>query len=152
MTIIISGFPGIGKTTFVRNHPELDVLDSDSSAFSTSPDFPQNYINHVKDRLGKVDVILLSSHKAVRNALVANNIKHFVVFPAEIDDLDRYAAKAEYLRRYKDRGNSEDFINLVNSNWETWVDDIINTAPSWYALFQGQYLEDVYDYLKETML
>lgn len=56
-------------------------LDSDSSNFSwvkdengnntkeRNPEFPKNYIEHIKSNIGKVDVIFVSSHKVVREAL-----------------------------------------------------------------------------------
>ena len=55
---LISGFPGIGKT-YYKQKSELNVLDSDSSKFSwiekdvRHPDFPQNYIDHIKKNLNK---------------------------------------------------------------------------------------------------
>ena len=62
-TIIISGFPGIGKSHLYDRG--WDALDSDSSHFSwvkdsegkntkeRHPDFPNNYMEHIKNNLGK---------------------------------------------------------------------------------------------------
>lgn len=33
-TLIISGFPGVGKSYFKNNNSKLTILDSDSSNFS----------------------------------------------------------------------------------------------------------------------
>jgi len=110
-TLVISGFPGIGKSHFFRKNKDKVVLDSDSSKFSwiekgiRHPDFPNNYIKYIKENLayinplgvGKADIILVSSHKNVRDALVENDIPFTLVYPSR--DI-----KEEYLQRYKDRG------------------------------------------------
>jgi hypothetical protein len=32
--------------------------------------------------------------------------------------------KEEFIQRYKDRGNDDDFINLVATKWDDWMDEI----------------------------
>src|SRR5260221_12499979 len=66
--VIISGFPGIGKSSLFRRADTLKVLDSDSTSFSWTdetkqkrhPDWPQNYLAHIKDKQNTSDVILVS--------------------------------------------------------------------------------------------
>ena len=74
---IISGFPAIGKS-FLSKQNLIKVLDSDSSTYSwiiengekiRNKNFPNNYLEHIKENIGKVDVILVSSHKDVRQIL-----------------------------------------------------------------------------------
>lgn len=135
-TKIISAFPGTGKTYYHKNHPET-TLDSDSSQFSwwyddkgnkvldedgnqiRNPYFPSNYIKHIISNIGKYEYIFVSSHKEVRDALVANCLLFYLVYP-DYDD------KKIYIERYKQRGSSDDFINLVTSNWEDWIDELEN--------------------------
>lgn len=112
-TKIISAFPGTGKTHFFNNSENIVVLDSDSSYFDKS-NFPQNYIEHIKQYYGKVDYILVSSHIDVRKALIENNIHFIFVYPS-------VELKQEYIARYKKRGSSEDFINLINVKWDEWI-------------------------------
>ena len=67
-TRIISAFPGTGKSYF-HNNSEYSTLDSDSSEFSwiinddgdkvRNPNFPSNYISHIKDNIGKADFIFV---------------------------------------------------------------------------------------------
>lgn len=132
-TIIISAFPGTGKTYFYEKYKNSDikVLDSDSSNFSwikdkngnnttkRNPDFPQNYINHIKENIGKADIIFVSSHDIVRKALYDNGIKYIVAYP----DND---CKDEYLERYRNRGNTEEFINMMNKNWDKFINGMKN--------------------------
>jgi len=56
-TIIISAFPGMGKSYAVEHLPQYKVMDLDSSSFSwlntsegkvRNPLFAQNYIDHLR--------------------------------------------------------------------------------------------------------
>ena len=121
-TRVISAFPGTGKSTYHRAHPDT-TLDSDSSEFSwvgegadkvRNPDFPANYIEHIKENLGKVEFIFVSSHLEVRNALRDNAIFFYLLYP----DVDE---KEEYIKRYTDRGSPASFIELLDIKWKEWL-------------------------------
>lgn len=116
MTKVICGFPGIGKSTVVKESKDhgLKLLDSDSSAFPKDA-FPENYINHIKEKTSDGYTILASSHDSVRNALTEAGIP-FVIFMPHVSALD------EYVRRYRKRGSPESFINTVSSNWRKWLE------------------------------
>lgn len=130
-TRIISAFPGCGKTYCFNkyNGSGMKILDSDSSNFSwikdengnntkeRNPEFPNNYINHIKENIGKVDIIFVSSHKVVRDALKDNDIKYILVYPI-------LASKIQFINRYKGRGNDENFINFISSNWENFIEEM----------------------------
>lgn len=131
-TFVISAFPACGKSYCFNNHQDkFSMLDSDSSEFSwvkdkngnntkeRNPNFPNNYINHIKANIGKADVIFVSSHKVVRDALAENGIKTVIVYPNK-------KLKEEWIRRFKERGNDEKFINFISNNWESFIDDIEN--------------------------
>ncbi len=141
MTTIISGFPGIGKTHY-HNCDGGSTLDSDSSKFSwiedgvRHPDFPQNYIDHIKDNLDKVDFIFVSSHQNVRDALVANELRFVLVFPDP-------GLKEEYIQRYRDRGNEDGFVKLLEENWELFMFGLENQKGcNIIKLKSGEYLSD----------
>ena len=124
-TRIISAFPGTGKTTYFNAHPKT-TLDSDSSEFSwvkdengnntkkRNPNFPQNYIEHIKENIGKYEFIFVSSHKEVREALKENCLHFYLIYPTE-------NRKEEFIKRYKDRNNPNGFIKLLESKWEEWL-------------------------------
>lgn len=152
MTAIISGFPGIGKTHLFETY-NGKIADSDSSGFSwilmakgkriRNPAFPENYIDHIKVKIGKVDIILVSSHKEVRDAMVEAGIKFFLVYP-------RMLLKEEYLLRYIERGSSEEFVNKVEKNWNDWQVDLeAQENCKKVALSGGQYLSDVLYYIQD---
>lgn len=116
-TLLCAAFPGTGKTTMFNKFADSEkiILDSDSSKFSKDQ-FPQNYLQHIKDNIGKVDIICISSHKEVREDLVANGLPFTLIYPDK-------SLKDEYVARYKDRGNSSQFIELVENNWDLWIEE-----------------------------
>ncbi len=136
---IISAFPACGKTTFFNKCKEAEelcymvdkfkVLDSDSSLFSwiydengnktdvRNPEFPSNYINHIKENIETADIIFVSTHKAVRDALREGDIKYYLVYP----DID---LKEEWINRFTNRGNTEEFIKLQTENWEKFIGEL----------------------------
>ena len=135
-TKVISAFPGCGKSHYFRENKDKVVLDSDSSNFDKSL-FPQNYIEHIRNNIGKADIIMVSSHKEVREALVENGIYFTLVYP----DL---SIKEEYIQRYIDRGSSEAFINLLTKNWELWIGELDSQdGCNKIKLKIGEYLSDV---------
>lgn len=153
-TSIISAFPGTGKSYFYNQCKEirkdLIILDSDSSDFSwikdengnntttRNPEFPDNYINHIKENIGKADLIFVSSHDIVRQALRDNNIKYMVVYP-------NIKCKDEYLERYRNRGNTEEFINMMDKNWDKFIDGMANDNGAYfkYSLVSNDYIDRI---------
>lgn len=130
-TFVISAFPGCGKTHCFKNlnGKGLSILDSDSSEFSwikdkdgnntkeRNPEFPSNYIKHIKDNIDKVDIIFVSSHEVVRNALIESKISFILIYPYK-------HCKGEWIERFKSRGNNEAFINFISNNWDSFIEDM----------------------------
>jgi len=134
-TELVSAFPGSGKSHYFKNTSKK-VLDSDSSTFDKS-DFPANYIRHIKEKMGTVDTILISSHEEVRDALVEADLYFTLIYP----DI---SLKEEYINRYKERGNDDDFVKLLETNWDTWLKDIKNQKNCKHIVLKsGEFLSDV---------
>ena len=135
-TMLVSAFPGTGKTYLVNHDAYLgcfSIMDSDSSKFDKS-NFPQNYIAHIKENIGIKSHILISSHKEVRAALVLHSLPFVLVYP----DI---SLKEEYIGRYKKRGNSDVFIKLINDHWEEWISELtIQVGCEHIVLKSGQFL------------
>jgi hypothetical protein len=98
-------------------YPEI-VIDIDSSKFDKGY-FPENYVTHVKElflgnNTGERKIILVSSHKSVRDELKKQGIEYTLVYP--IRDL-----KPCYLERYRQRGDSEEFIKMMDENWDSFI-------------------------------
>lgn len=146
MDKIISGFPGIGKT-YYYNNSNGNALDSDSSAFSwlphkegeekvRNPEFPANYMKHIAENIGKVDIILVSSHKEVRDALYEAGIPFTLVYP----DKD---SKVELLARYKERGSDEKFLEMLDVNWDKFMAEMeAQQGCDHVVLPSGMYLSE----------
>lgn len=135
-TRLISAFPGCGKSHLFKNKGTRAILDSDSSKFNKDY-FPENYMQHIKNNMGKADIICISSHDVVREALLENKLPFTLIYP------DR-SIKKEYIQRYKDRGNEESFVKLLENNWEEWMDGMENQKGCDHIKLQkGQYLSDV---------
>jgi hypothetical protein len=127
-TRIISAFPGVGKTYYHERNKGISI-DSDSSHFSwvkdsegnntkeRNPEFPNNYINHIKENVGKYKYIFVSSHEEVRLALKENGIEYYMIYPAK-------SRKKEFIERYIQRGSPKGFVNLISENWDSWIGKI----------------------------
>ncbi len=129
----ISGFPGIGKSTFTDLHPE--VADSDSSQFPKH-DFPRNYLAFIRDQAIDGKCALISTHKPVRDGLTAMGLAYVLIQPS-------LECKDEYIQRYKDRGSPDAFITLLTNQWEAWVNECRAHTGYRIELKPGQYLSDV---------
>ena len=68
-----------------------------------NPEFPANYIQHIKNNIGEVDVIFVSSHLEVRKALQDAGIEYVTVYP-DPDLIEEWVGRM-YLRN-----SSESFI------------------------------------------
>lgn len=148
-TIVISAYPCCGKS-YAYNHYQdmISILDSDSSNFSwikdkfgfnaktRNPDFPKNYIQYIKDNIGKVEVIFVSSHLAVRQALEDAKIKFYTVYPKE-DLLN------EWVGRMYRRGNKKEFIDFQVNNWDTFMKNVENepTGMELIRLESNEYID-----------
>lgn len=134
-SIIISGFPGLGKSALYKEN-KVNYSDSDSSKFSKK-NFPTNYIKHIKEVMKKKHLVFISSHIAVREALVKEKIPFIYVIPT-IDRLE------EFCYNYKQRGSSKEFINNIRDNWERWL--MISAYNKDYPVYACKY-----GYLKDNL-
>lgn len=139
--MIILGFPGVGKSTLAQ---EEGYQDSDSSLFSWDPtkprtrhpEWPNNYLDHLEEAT-KSKVVFASTHAEVREGLIARGIPFTLVYPS-------LEMKREYIQRYVDRGSPEKFIELLESQYETWIRELMNQEGcDHFVLTSGQYLSDI---------
>ena len=134
--MIISGFPGVGKSTIFDKFGSVKVSDSDSSKFDKSK-FPLNYLNHIMMVSKEKEIVMVSSHEVVRKGLVALKIPFTLVYPHS-------SLKSEYLDRYKNRGSPESFVSMMENNWDSFIDSCEKqTGCKKIVLQAGQFLIDV---------
>ena len=160
MQLVISCFPGGGKSTICKEARKLGMFhvdvkkdgelgdlapeclvplfDSDSSLFPKDG-FPQNYIDHIKGILETYPdvVIMVSSHDNVREALAENDIPFVLAYPQR-------ELKDEYLNRYKERGSHEKFVEFMENNWNNFITSAEEDPNETHLVIgEGKYLLDV---------
>lgn len=147
MTFFISGFPGIGKSHLYRSLEKGGCVDSDSSKYSkledgsVNPNFIEDYFNHLNALVDSdTPLVFISTHEAVLKELKAKNFKFTIVIPKQ-------ELKEEYLARYKERGSPQGFIDLIDRNWDSWLEDIKSKYDNVHELSSGETLTD---YVNET--
>lgn len=124
---VISAFPCCGKSYAYNkyNSDNCIIMDSDSSLFNwitdkngnkvRNPEFPNNYIEHVKENLNKADYIFVSSHLSVRQALTDEGISFITVYP-------KNGMLNEWVGRMYRRGNTPEFIQYQIEHWDEFVE------------------------------
>lgn len=147
--IVIVGFPGIGKSECEKRNPGKLFFDLESSEYHydihgdplPTEEWVKKYVDLIKkivnsEKNGKI--ILVSSHKEVRDELKRRKIPYIIVMPDRSD-------KNEYLKRYLARKSSMEFIQKLNNNWEKWIEELIlDTAPIIF-LSRYSYLSDIFE-------
>lgn len=162
-TLIISGFPLIGKTYAFHHQNDigLAIMDSDSSLYSwiydedgnktseRDPDFPNNYIDVLSMFINRTaDIIMVSSHASVRQALVDRGIDFIMVYP-ELSADTRNLWLDKYDHREKN-GFSREFLR---DNYDSMVKEGIEFANNndikMYLLHRGN--DNLYDSLEDIL-
>lgn len=151
-TKIVSAFPCCGKTHSLEhnNDPSISICDSDSSLFSwildsnneTTPErnsaFPSNYIAHIKQCIGKYDVIFVSSHAEVRQALYDAGLNFVVVAPDK-------SCKSEWVSRASKRVGHPLSASLMNNMYNSWIQSIEEFSQEFsvpvHTLYSGEYID-----------
>lgn len=146
--LIISGFPGVGKSYFTEKAKTsvlkncFEVYDSDSSKFPKE-NFPKNYVDYLEnfyktpDKEELIKIHFISTHKEVLDELEKRNIGYIIVYP----DI---SLKEEYLNRYKTRGNNDSFIKLLSDNWEMWIKSLEERKADKHKLNSGEVMTNIF--------
>lgn len=140
-----SVFPLCGKT-YCTNKIGIDAVDSDSSQFSwveedgkkvRNPDFPRNYIEHIKDAINKHEYVFVSSHQEVRDALEKEGIPFTLVYPHR-------RCLSKWIDRYENRDFNGFPLQVLVNNWEKWHDELdAQNCDKRIILNDDDYLSDI---------
>lgn len=134
-TTIICGFPGVGKSS-IEGSNFMDLDSKDHIGINRW----SNYKEAIEKFVGRIEYLLLSSHKQTRYILKQLNLKYYIVYPDK-------SLKSEYMRRYKQRGSSREFIKWMDSYFDELIDSIESeTDPNCIKIKLSspeQYLKDV---------
>lgn len=83
-----------------------------------NPDFPNNYIEHIAENIGKADFIFVSSHEEVRKAMKERGIEYSLVYPTR-SCRNEWVGRC-YIRELE--GNQGFATKLLVDNWDKWID------------------------------
>ena len=154
--LIVLGFPAVGKSFFTKNNKSFKCIDLDSSDFSwikddngnntkeRNPEFPTNYVKHIRENETKYNIIFVSTHEVVREAISKEDFNMLAVIPLVFE-------RVCWLQRMRDRGDNERFVKLIDSNWDKWLGEIYEWIDNYeipnIALRENQFLSDKVDVL-----
>ena len=82
-----------------------------------NPNFPANYIEHIKENIGKVDFIFVSNYLIVREAMEEAGIRYCTVYPKK-------EMLNEWVGRMYRRGDNDYVIKLYIDHWEEFMNNI----------------------------
>lgn len=154
--MIISGFPGIGKTTIGKKYKNIIDLDAMPYIYELTNEqknmsyeklkgldtriknnkWPNNYIDEILEKQKIYDIVLISQHKELLEELSNRKIEYIVAFP-EKDCIE------EYMERYSQRGNSKEYISKKRNTFYAQINYLTENSENIIVLRAGEYLEDV---------
>ena len=159
-TMIISAFPGCGKTYIYENQEKYNykVLDSDSSKFEKNTHWETLYVDHICDNIGKYDFIFIAQYPKVLELLHLRNVPFIIVAPDNsslLSNKERQLIKQQWFGRFLLRNNSHikdltEWIEQLKSNYDDWTsyEHLTMYNPSECILLkEDEYLSDKIDYL-----
>lgn len=117
MIRILSGFPGVGKSTLAKNNPS--VIDLDSALFPKDETFVESYVKKIMEYLDnpKIKGVMVSTHPQLLEALYEGDLNVMLVAPDA-------SLKEEYMARYEGRGDWEAFLKQLDENWYNYLQDV----------------------------
>lgn len=127
MRKIICGFAGIGKSYLAKH--VAGVVDLESTPFNK---IWSVYVDVAEHMANNGYTVLLSCHKELRDELKKRGVNYAVAIP-------RKSHKSEYIKRYTDRLNTENFVNMFEDNFEKFIDEI--EADETNILYVEKYLK-----------
>lgn len=165
MPIVISGFPGIGKTECAKKHS--DILDLDSSSYHkgtrrSDPVWVDRYVLDIEQVLDgamentDVRYILASSPQEIREKMNEHGVPlRYILVSSHREVREKMkergvpylfvapdpACKNEYLIRYLKRGSSVSFIEKLSYMWCKYIWPMEDETV--IRLGKGEYLDDI---------
>lgn len=152
--------PGIGKSYLCDNYKNFADLDEvrlrcryfvpenitreelestkGNRSFNKRPNFKELLSKTLNDLLLSDVTLIASPHPELIDFLIINNIKYCFVYPS-------ISTKPEMIKRWKERGNTEEFIETNSKNIDIWYEqNIADTRPAvHYEIKTNEFLADV---------
>ncbi len=145
-TRIIAAFPGVGKSYFAATSDNNMAIDLDSNDYTlgykddgttNNLNFPDNYVTAVKEHIGRAGILLVACQPEVITALHNEKITFTLIYPER-------SLRTEYLNRFRQRGDSSAFTNMLSAKWDLFLDFLEKQQGCGHiVLASGQYISDV---------
>lgn len=168
-TMIVSAFPGCGKTFLFKNQHNLKFrtahgdkqftfLDVDSGPFQKEEGWEKRYVECVLSYAGTVDFIFIGQREAVLMELKERHIPYVTVTPENApwtSDNERQLIKNQWFGRFILRDNShidniQEWIDKFKEGYDIWTSVMFLRDFDPVAMFglkENQYLVDIVEYL-----
>ena len=162
--IVVSAFPGCGKTYAFEHQEELGwcIKDSDSSKYEKEPNWEKTYVSDIKNAIesGEYDFIFVSQHDGIRKELQDQGVPFATVSPPGHDGAvySRFLLeKAAWFDRFKDRDNShikdfDKFMKVLEDNYNSWTSKENQSkygCKFHITLYRGRYIKDCLGSIKD---
>jgi hypothetical protein len=121
-TLVISGFPASGKTTYSNRHDNREVID-----YAETDNTPSRIAQDIRYLIGRVCIIFVDASPEMRSTLSTYGIDYSLVFP-EAD------MKQEWLDRMKADGYSEVSIDAMRDNWDMLIQELESDRNALYKI------------------
>lgn len=153
--MIISGFPGIGKTT-IANSFKYRIIDFESSLFKTNKNgridnWEEIYCKVANDLSKQGYIVFVSCHNEVRNYFKNHQIDYAVIFP--IKEL-KYEWITKLRKRFEKMASNKNknALNKAEENYEEFIDDILVNDINKIPITDMEYkLEDLIEEAKDIL-
>ena len=136
---IIAAHAGSGKTSLAKQYPEIFIdfvsmpykyhmpdnyTDDESESCKANPDYelnmdwPDNYFAAIISKLNSSNkMLLIPPDWRLLYMLYRAEVPYLLCYPENTAE-----AKAAYQKRYEERGNSKDFLEIFIDGWENFMD------------------------------
>ena len=134
-TIVCAAFCGTGKSYLSKTYPKA-VAELECWYYREG-NFPQNYVEAVKNQLGKSEFLFISTDPVILKQLRKENIEFILAYPDN-------SLKEEYMQRFCNRNDAYDFIGVMYKHWDEWLNKPKKQKCSKrIVLKRGEFLENV---------
>jgi hypothetical protein len=134
-TVLCAAFCGTGKT-HICNQNDINAIEIEYWKYKDEG-LQKEYVNDVKNQIGNVDYIFLSTEPEGLKLLKDEGFNITLIYPEN-------ELRNEYLDRYIDRDSSYDFIGTFMKYWNLWINELKEQEYCKHIILKkGEYLQDV---------
>lgn len=129
---VYSAFCGTGKSFLCQQSDKYEELECWKYR---DGNFPTNYIEDVKKHITETEYLFISTDPVILKQLKGFEI--VLIYP-------NLSLKTEYLQRYIDRQSPNEFVDMLDKNWNNWLTELVEQDYCTHVVLEtGQHLEDI---------